>query len=121
MISQYSYSAVILNLGAQQSESAHQMPRGFVVSGLRCEVICQARHLAGEEKQGSWILRDPKQPWGPADPGWHLTWVQGVEQGLGEQAARLLAYMSPTTQVLSSSSGGKAGNMVFIGSMQPKL
>lgn len=114
MISQYFYSAVILNLGAQQ------IPRGFVVSGLRCEVICQARQLA-EEKQGSWILRDPKQPWGLADPGWHLTWVQGVEQGLGEQAARLLAYMSPTTQVLSSSSGGKAGSMVFIGSMHPKL
>lgn len=52
--------------------------------GLRHEVILTCG--AEEGRLGSWLHRDPKQLWGLADPGWHLTWVHGVKQVVEEQA-----------------------------------
>lgn len=75
-----------LFLGVQQPGSVHQIPSVLLclVSGMKRS--CHVGQLAGEGRLGSWLYRDPKQPWGLADPGRHLTWVRGAQQVLGEQA-----------------------------------
>lgn len=72
-------------LGVQRPGSVYETPRAVLslVSGMKRS--CLVGQLA-EGRLGSWLCRDPKQPWRLVDPGRRLTWVHGAKQALGEQA-----------------------------------